>query len=103
MIDLESLSLDELRKLEKDVAKAISTFVLRQRAEARAEVEAVAKRYGFTLPDLLDLAPAKIKAMATPKYRNTSNPDQTWSGRGRKPGWLVEALAAGAPLDSFRI
>jgi DNA-binding protein H-NS len=40
--DLEALSLTELKKLQKDVAKAISTFEDRQKAEARAEVAAMA-------------------------------------------------------------
>lgn len=40
--DLEALSLSELKKMQKYVAKAISTFEDRQRAEARAKVEAFA-------------------------------------------------------------
>jgi DNA-binding protein H-NS len=27
----------------------------------------------------------------------------TWAGRGQKPKWLADALAAGATLDQFRI
>jgi hypothetical protein len=38
--DLEALSLNELKKMQKDIAKAISTFEDRQKAEARAKVEA---------------------------------------------------------------
>jgi DNA-binding protein H-NS len=29
------------------------------------------------------------------KYRNPSNPKETWAGRGLKPRWLVAALKAG--------
>jgi len=28
---------------------------------------------------------------------------QTWSGRGRKPGWVVDALATGDNMDDFLI
>ncbi len=31
---------------------------------------------------------------ATPKYKNLSNPSETWSGRGRKPAFVNEYLAA---------
>jgi DNA-binding protein H-NS len=103
--DLEKLSLPELKKLQKDVEKAISTFEERKKSEARAELEAKAKELGFSLNQLLDDAPTKKKsAPVKPKYRNPANPDQTWSGRGRKPNWLTDALAnKGAKLEDFAI
>jgi DNA-binding protein H-NS len=103
-IDLDHLSLPELKKLEKDVAKAIATFEDRQKAEARAEAEAVAKRFGFSLAELLDTAPPTTKkAPPEAKYRHPENPAVTWSGRGRKPGWIAEGLAAGKALEDFAI
>jgi len=102
-IDLDELSLPELKKLEKDVAKAIATYEERQMAEARAEAEAVAKKFGFSLNQLVDTVPAKIKAAPEPKYRHPENPSITWSGRGRKPGWVSEGLAAGKTLADFAI
>ena len=40
--DIEALSLTELKKMQKDVAKAISTFKDRHMVEARAKVEGCA-------------------------------------------------------------
>jgi DNA-binding protein H-NS len=37
------------------------------------------------------------------KYRNPDNPAQTWSGTGRKPTWLVEALSSGQSLEDFAV
>jgi DNA-binding protein H-NS len=37
------------------------------------------------------------------KYRNPDYPDQTWSGTGRKPTWLVEALSSGKTLEDFAV
>jgi DNA-binding protein H-NS len=51
--DLEALSLSELKKMQKDVAKAISTFEDRQKAEARAKVEALARDLGYSLAELV--------------------------------------------------
>jgi DNA-binding protein H-NS len=103
--DLEELSLPELKKLQKDVDKAITSFEARQKTAAWAELEAKAKELGFSLNQLLDDAPAKKKsAPAKPKYRNPANPDQTWSGRGRKPRWLTVALTSvGAKMEDFAI
>jgi len=39
----------------------------------------------------------------TPKFRNPDNPAELWSGRGRKPKWVEEKLAAGRQLDDLRI
>jgi DNA-binding protein H-NS len=93
--DLEALSLSELKKMQKDVAKAISTFEDRQKAEARAKVEALARDLGYSLAELVGTATKTARAPAAPKYRHPENPALTWSGRGRKPQWFVEALEAG--------
>jgi DNA-binding protein H-NS len=102
-IDLATLSLAELKKLEKDVAKAIATYEDRQKAEARAEAEAIAKKFGFALNELIDAGAPRKKTAPEAKYRHPENPAITWSGRGRKPGWITEGLAAGKTLDDFAI
>jgi DNA-binding protein H-NS len=38
-----------------------------------------------------------------PKYYNPSEPKQKWSGRGKRPRWLVAALQSGHTLEEFRI
>jgi DNA-binding protein H-NS len=38
-----------------------------------------------------------------PKFMNTENPAQTWVGRGRRPKWLKDQLAAGRSLDDFAV
>jgi hypothetical protein len=51
-VDLQALSLPELTKMQKDVTKAISTFDDRQKVEARAKVEALARELGYSLAEL---------------------------------------------------
>lgn len=43
----------------------------------------------------------KVKTPVAAKYRN-SNGD-SWTGRGKTPIWLRDALNSGASLDSFRV
>ena len=38
-----------------------------------------------------------------PKYRNPQNSKQTWSGKGRKPGWVVSHIEGGGKLDALAI
>lgn len=93
--DLEALSLSDLKKMQKDVAKAIATFEDRQKAEARTKVEALARDLGYSLAELLGTETKSSRAPSVAKYRHPENPALTWSGRGRKPQWFVEALEEG--------
>jgi DNA-binding protein H-NS len=102
--DLDELDLDELKRLQKDVTKAINDYQERKKREARAAAERAAAELGFTLEELAAAGAVKgKKAKNPPKYRNPEDPTQTWSGRGRKPGWINEAEAAGRDVEDFRI
>lgn len=94
--NLSGLSLADLRDLQKSVVKAISTFEVRQKAEAREKVETLAKDLGFTLAELTALEePKRKRAPSTKIYRHPENPTLTWSGRGRKPAWFAAHVDAG--------
>ena len=101
--DLEALSLSELKKMQKDVAKAISTYEDRQKAEARAKVEALARELGYSLAKLVVTETKSYRAPAAAKYRHPENPGHTWSGRGRRPQWFGEALEAGKTASDLAL
>ena len=101
--DLETLSLGELKKMQKDVAKAISSYQDRQKAEACAKVEALARDLGYSLAELVGTETKSSRAPAAAKYRHPENPALTWSGRGRKPQWFVEALGSGKTASDLAI
>ena len=99
-VDINSLSLKELKDLQSQVAKAIASFEDRKKKEALAELEEIARAKGFSLAELTGLTVTRKRAPATAKYANPADSSDTWSGRGRKPRWFVAALAAGkAPED----
>ena len=102
-VDLKTLTMADLKQLQKDVAIAISGFKGRKKSEARMALEVHAKEMGFTLEELLGRSAAGKRAKAAQKYRNPENADVTWSGRGRKPRWFINALAAGKTLNSLGI
>lgn len=102
-IKLDTLSLHNLKKLQKEIVRAIDMAEQRQKADAREQVEALAKKLGYTLTELSE-GKSKAKRMpAMPKYRHPENPALTWSGRGRKPQWFAEALAAGKTVEDLAI
>lgn len=100
-IKLDKLSLEELKSLQKDVAAAIASFEKRRKADALEAVMATAKSHGFSLDDLVGGKVAKVRKPAKPKYAHPENSSVTWSGRGRKPKWVVDALASGKSLDDL--
>jgi DNA-binding protein H-NS len=105
MIDLKSMSRKELLKLKSDVKKALRDAEVKARREAREAAERAVAEYGFSLSEIsADGALAKRKKPSAPaKYRNPENPAQTWSGRGRRPGWMNDAVAAGIDPATMEI
>lgn len=102
-MDLNALSLKELKDLQSQIARAIASYEDRKKKEAIAELEDRARALGFTLPELLGVASVKKRAPASAKYANPANAADTWSGRGRKPRWFVEALQAGKSVEELMV
>ncbi len=99
-IDLNSLSLKDLKDLQTQVVKAIASFEDRKKKLALVELEEAARKLGFTLGELTGTSVVRKRAPAVPKYANPADASDTWSGRGRKPRWMEAALKAGkAPED----
>lgn len=102
-INLESLSLKELKDLQAQVAKAISGYEDRRKREALAELEEKAKAMGFSLAELTGAAKTRKRSPSVPKYANPADKSDTWSGRGRKPRWFTAALAKGKKPQDLAI
>ena len=103
-MNLTNLNLSELKRLQSDVAKAIDSYEDRKKKEARSELEEKAREMGFSLAELLgDVAKYGKRRTIAAKYRHTENSSLTWTGRGRKPKWVTEALAAGKTLSDLAI
>lgn len=106
-IDLNSMSRKELEELKANVEKALANVALREKAAALEAAKKAAEEFGFSLDELTGGKPGgkvrKARAKADAKYRNPSDPEQTWSGMGRRPRWLVDAVENGIPLESMEI
>ncbi len=101
VIDVNEHSLSELKQIRRTVDAAIATYEDRKLSELRSQLEEAARAKGFSLNDVI--GGKKTRAKATPKYRNPADTEQTWSGRGRTPIWVQEALSRGATMDDLAI
>ena len=101
---LESMDLEGLKDLRKKLDRAIASYETRRRQEALSALEQAAKEHGFKLAELL--GEGKSSRGRKPvgdaaKYVNPEDPEQTWSGRGRRPQWVNDALKADGTLDEL--
>lgn len=102
-MDLHSLTLKELKELQAQVTKAIASFEDRRKKDALSELEDKAREMGFSLAELTGASVARKRTPAAPKYANPANASDTWSGRGRKPRWFVEAMSHGKTAEDMEI
>lgn len=118
-IDLDSLSIAELKQIEKDAAALAERKREQAIISAREQIKQIAASVDMSVEDLLGLTKAKGKSRAGKaskkttgkrsgkpapiKFRNPRNLEETWSGRGRKPVWLQTELEKGKKLESFAI
>ena len=85
----------------------------RQRAEQQEKISALLAQMqadGISPEELLSITPASARSVKKrqprpAKYRFTDFNDetQTWTGQGRTPKPIAQALAAGKSLDDFLI
>lgn len=103
-INVDKMSLKELIDLEHKVQKAIGNAKERERAELKQKIQALAEHSGFSVNDLFGGRGAgKGRSSGIAKYRNPDDASETWTGRGRKPNWLIARLSKGAKIADFEI
>jgi DNA-binding protein H-NS len=109
-LNLKSLSIDDLWSLHEQVGAALSEKIT---AEKRGLEERLARLNGRVI-ERPGVSRAALKTHerrvgrrkyppVLPKYRNPTDPSETWAGRGKQPRWLVSQLKAGKKIDDFLI
>lgn len=107
-INLDSLSPVELQALIKSVEAQMDSARRNHVKEVRTKIDGILAGAGLTIGEVYPTRGGKSakgpKAAVAPKYRNPDNASQTWSGRGKRPLWFVEALMKkGATAESLLI
>ena len=101
-MDLSKLSLNDLKKLQQDIEALIANQGKEAVVRARKDILAIAQSVGLTVDQLLDGKPAKTVKKVAAQYQNPENSAEQWTGRGRKPRWIVEAMQGGAKLEDLK-
>lgn len=99
---LDTYSYAELLKLQERIVQAIAEKRAENAQATKEQLRAMAEKAGFDIKELFGKR-GSPKGSGVAKYRNPKDSSQTWTGRGRKPNWLVDAVKKGAKIESFAI
>ncbi len=100
-INYDKMSVKELTDHIARAQKALNAAKDRERAELKHKISSLAENAGFSVGELFG-GRGRGKAVAV-KYMNPDNRAETWTGRGRKPNWLVAKLNKGAKITDFAV
>ncbi|WP_131667720.1 H-NS family nucleoid-associated regulatory protein [Psychrobacter pygoscelis] len=101
-VDLEALDVDELMAITKNAQQLIVEKQHQRLYDAFEKFEEIAESCNTSIDEILK-AGEQLEKKRSIKYRNPKNSEETWTGRGRKPTWLVNALDQGQSLEDFAI
>lgn len=100
------MGLNELTDLVQKAERALAEKKKSERKNVLEQIKELANSIGVTVtihePGMKSGSARKGSKVA-PKFKNPSDSNQTWTGRGVKPVWLRELLARGHKLDDFLI
>lgn len=100
-INLANYSYAELILIKDAVNSAIADRKADEIKVLKDKLTSVAAKAGFELSELF-VGVRAVRNGAVAKYRNPRNHSQTWTGRGRRPAWLVDELKKnGGNIDPF--
>ncbi|EMN2988861.1 H-NS histone family protein [Acinetobacter baumannii] len=107
MSQISELSIEELKDLQLEAAKLIEIKKEQAIEDAYLKIISIAESVGYSVEDLLKVGAANSKKKAhksvKPRYRSKANEQDTWTGRGKQPRWLVAEIEKGAKLEDLRI
>jgi DNA-binding protein H-NS len=103
----EEMSLDALWALHEHISAVLSERIIAEKRELENRLVQLNKGKvivpGSKSTDVERIHQKRKYPKVRPKYQNPSSPRETWTGRGKRPRWLVLALKAGGDIEDFRI
>ena len=97
MANFATMSADELWEIYQEISKLLEAKML-------AEKEVLERRLVSLHPAETDHPKARRPyPPVVPKFANPDEPSQVWAGRGKRPRWVTEKLAAGLALENLSI
>lgn len=99
---LAEFSVADLVTVQKNIGQLIEQRQVAERTRLRQEILKMVSESGLSLTEVLEPGKKTVNVAAA-KYANPTDVSQTWTGRGRKPAWVVAHLNSGGTLESLAI
>lgn len=107
-------TLKELLAQQAELSQKIEEVRQHEVANAIQTVSTIVAEYGLTVEDVFpnykpavrivrNIVATPAKAKGEPKYRSSVDSSKTWSGKGRKPDWVITYLANNGRLEDLLI
>ena len=103
-IDLTKLSLEELQALARDIEQEIISRREADRERVLSQMRDLAASVGLSLEELLKQERGRERARVpgtSVRFRHPENTALAWSGRGKRPQWVIEWLASGRTMEDL--
>ena len=102
-VDLSKLSIEDMEALAKEIEIEITTRRQAEKDRVLQQMRELAASIGATPESLFGKAGKPAAKEVAVKYRHPDDPSQTWTGRGKRPLWVVQALADGKTLADLAV
>lgn len=105
MLNIASMNTADLLALLEQIPGEIKRRETEDKKRVRKELEDLAVKSGYSLDELLEEAikmAVKTRKPVQIRYRSPDG-ENAWTGRGRTPKWLAEALGDGKSKEDFAV
>ncbi len=106
-MDLSQYNDDQLAQLKHQIESELENRAELKRKHVIDSILAAASEADISRDDIIKALGGRGKGStgrkAPVKYRDPSDVNNTWSGRGRKPLWVVAYLEQGGSLESLAV
>lgn len=103
--ELETMSVDDLWSLHEKISGMLSSRIKAEKHELEKRLAILGRGMNAPGPSgnlTTGERPRRRYPVVLPKYRNPQT-SETWSGRGKRPRWLIAAIKSGRKIEEFRI
>jgi len=109
LANINKMSFAEMQQMQLELSSKMDEMREDTKKSLLEKWESEAKENGMTVfevcgfQDSGTVKAASQRKKAPVKYMDAENPGNTWTGRGRQPRWLTEAIANGKSVEDFLI
>jgi len=100
---LEEYSAADLKAMQPEIDRLIKAKEKQEKDDIRKKLANMAAESGYSIDDLFTAGKVTKVGTVKPKYYNPEDPQQTWTGRGRQPLWVKDALESGKTLGDIML